>query len=523
MADDASTPPESNTDTVAQEALESIVTTPQKGHPTGYIDPRKYIRTYAQDLADAQGVSVVMAATPSAADETSGRGDVPDLVNAVQQDVQVEPERKEKPFAVDEELAKREEVLARLRAVRSQPERQAVEEAVPQEEPAAVEAPAEPARVTEVPAELPAYTPISSIFKASEHDDAPEPEVTEEAAPETVATPAVSEPAEPPAAPAPDFAPFSLPNLLSRTKQAASPLHTYSGDFADHIDEKKASTFSVLAAQADTAPVRRPTSAPSKSSLTLILAGAVCAVLVIGGGVALFAAYRSSSSSAPLSLVPTVTSLIPADETRELSSTDPRSTLVALSAESLPEGSLIVGYATESTTTATGILHSPISGVALLQALALGMPDIVLRNTSDATIGIIHAGSETRPFIILRTSSYERTRAGMLTWEGTVGDTLTDLYPAYPATQAPAVTPPSTSTSTALTAIATPVPSTSVSPLGMAGFADAVVANHDVRELKDEEGNVVLIYGYRDKETLLIARDEAAFTALIGRINSASK
>jgi hypothetical protein len=46
-----------------------------------------------------------------------------------------------------------------------------------------------------------------------------------------------------------------------------------------------------------------------------------------------------------------------------------------------------------------------------------------------------------------------------------------------------------------------------------------VVQNRDVRIFRDEEGRTVLLYGFRDKETLIIARDEASYLALVDRMN----
>jgi tRNA(His) 5'-end guanylyltransferase len=39
-----------------------------------------------------------------------------------------------------------------------------------------------------------------------------------------------------------------------------------------------------------------------------------------------------------------------------------------------------------------------------------------------------------------------------------------------------------------------------------------------VRALRDEEGRVLLLYGFSDKETLIIVRNEASYTALVERL-----
>jgi hypothetical protein len=89
----------------------------------------------------------------------------------------------------------------------------------------------------------------------------------------------------------------------------------------------------------------------------------------------------------------------------------------------------------------------------------------------------------------------------MLGWEPTMATDLALLYPSAS---------PTTSTGAAPQIIAVP------------RFIDSTVANHDVRVLKDSANQTILIYGYRDKETLIIAKNESAFTALLVRLSAAN-
>ena len=60
-------------------------------------------------------------------------------------------------------------------------------------------------------------------------------------------------------------------------------------------------------------------------------------------------------------------------------------------------------------------------------------------------------------------------------------------------------------------------------PVDPTDFVDAVVDNHDVRILKDAAGRSLMLYGFKDQQTLIIARDEAAFTLLVDRLNQAGQ
>lgn len=210
-----------------------------------------------------------------------------------------------------------------------------------------------------------------------------------------------------------------------------------------------------------------------------------------------------------------VPSLIEADETVKLEGVTGTELLLALRAvaeEPLVSGNVLVTYTTSASSTTKGLpIELPQPGGALVKALALNAPDILIRNIRpESTVGVINAGTETRPFFILRVSSFERTFAGMLAWESAMRSSLSFLYPSYP--NAPVEIPVETATTTAVQS-----PPVRRAP---ASFADAVVRNHDVRVLRDADGRSLMLYGYKDKETLIIARDEAAFLELVSRLNT---
>ena len=111
----------------------------------------------------------------------------------------------------------------------------------------------------------------------------------------------------------------------------------------------------------------------------------------------------------------------------------------------------------------------------------------------------MNAGAESRAFFIMKVSSYERTFAGMLEWEPRMLADLELLYPPHA----------NESTGTSTPAV-TALPS----------FSDEIVSNRDVRVLRDSVGRSLILYGYRDKETLIVARDEAAFAELLERLST---
>ncbi|MFZ1987699.1 MAG: hypothetical protein WAV21_01535 [Minisyncoccia bacterium] len=316
-----------------------------------------------------------------------------------------------------------------------------------------------------------------------------------------------AEPPRPPTLP-----PENLPGAPKATP-APERLHTYTSDFSNEIDTKRASTFSVLAAQADAGGL--PESATAANPNRGLLYALLTTILVVGGSTGLYFAYRYASNNAPVSLTPSsVSSLISADDKTSIEGTGVNllNAFHDAAEVSLPEGSVRVIYLSIATTTLTGETHILKPGGALVAALHLPAPDILLRNIGEeSTVGVVHAGGENRAFFILRANSYERTFAGMLSWEATIGQDLSFLYPPY--AELSVETPVATSTSAATT------PKSTVAKLPP-GFVDEIVANHDVRALKDGNGLTLLLYGYKDQKTLIIARDEAAFTTLLNRLSA---
>lgn len=315
-------------------------------------------------------------------------------------------------------------------------------------------------------------------------------------------------------------APLQAPAYVP-DKDSPSPIHTYTSDFSDRIDTKQASTFSVLAAQADAGGLKQSTKKSHKGALIV----AFGILLLVVGGVGAYAAYRYVATHSTVPIIPTVSSLVFADEREALTGEGAllMQALVDSSGKNLDQGHVRVVYLTQASTTADNQnITLALPGGRLVGALQLAAPDILIRNIApESTVGIVHAGDETRTFFILRVLSYERTFAGMLSWESTMEQTLAPLYPSYPV---PAIPAPTIATTTKIIKGKSVISTTTieaVAPVYQAPhFVDEVASNHDVRALKDGTGKTILLYGYRDKETLIIARDEAAFGELSNRLSA---
>ncbi len=334
--------------------------------------------------------------------------------------------------------------------------------------------------------------------------------------PETVhPAPAVIQPAPapaptPPTPPAPLVPPAVEPvPVVAPEEPRSSPLETYAGDFSEQVKKMKASTLSVLAAEQDSG-TRHAEVHPQKFSRNSIFYSIAGGVLIIAGGVGAYLAYTQYLATSTLVLLPAAAAApIFVDDRQPVSGTG--TALLQAVEQSvtrpLPSGSVRLLYLDTATTT----------NVSVFSALQLPAPGALLRNINapQSMAGIVNVDGTQSPFFILSVTSYSDTFAALLQWEPHLLRDLTKLFPPYPA---PAATAP-IATSTATTS--TPrimVANTVAVPVPVAAFFDATIANHDVRVYRDPFGRDVLLYGYWNQTTLVIARDAAAFTEIIGRL-----
>jgi hypothetical protein len=297
-----------------------------------------------------------------------------------------------------------------------------------------------------------------------------------------------------------------------------SPLHTYTEDVADEIKNSNASSFSVLAAEKD-APARPVAPRASVNKIIPIAAGVLLLLLGIG---AILGGYWYMTKNAPVPLVVSSASIVVSDAKVPLTGTGTtlQRAFADLATTDHPSDTITTVYVNVATTTREGITYLPSTGGAFITQMSLSAPDILLRNIDPSSVaGIVNTSGQSRPFMILRVLSYERTFSGMLTWESTMRSSLSMFYPLY----APNIPPPqsqiaSTSSSTPKQILPIQPIFTSDTTSPQNTFTDEVVSSHDARVLKDVSGRTLLIYGYADKQTLIIARNEAAFTFLISRL-----
>jgi hypothetical protein len=304
--------------------------------------------------------------------------------------------------------------------------------------------------------------------------------------------------------------PPSLPRARTPAPPLVSPIKTYSGDFLEMVKETHASTATVLAAEQDKKQKWVPQEAPkkSRSNLLYVIAGAV---LLIAGGTGAYVAY-TRYLSAVVPIVPTFGARAPifVDEREQLIGSG--ATLFRAVETSL---------ARPPTPNAVRLLYNN-TDTNIFSTLLAGAPDIVLRNTNadDSMVGIVNAAGSTSVFFILSVSSYSNTFSGMLFWEKSIPRDLAALWGAYPSLTGATVStsPAGSGKAGSGQATASSTSSGQATTTRATGFRDEVIANHDARVYRDSAGRSILLYGYWNQATLVIARDPIAFAEILQRL-----
>lgn len=301
------------------------------------------------------------------------------------------------------------------------------------------------------------------------------------------------------------------------------PLQTYSNDFRDRMKETHASTATVLAAEQDNAPrtSRVAPEEPPRVRLPYVIAGALLLVASVAGGIAAYVRYRTVS--APTVSAPVVSAPIFVDDREEISGDGSALVQAIMDSVNRPLAAGTVRLLSVARMDSTG--SPPASSSAdIFASLPLSAPEALLRNmkASGGMTGVIHVGGVQSPFFILSVSSYSTVFSGMLQWEPLMPEYLSGLFLPYTTQSLSTTTAASTaSTTAATTTVSKSAEEMSTASVFAAGFSDATIVNHDVRVYHDAAGREVLLYGFWNQSTLIIARDTTAFTEIVGRLATA--
>jgi hypothetical protein len=228
-------------------------------------------------------------------------------------------------------------------------------------------------------------------------------------------------------------------------------------------------------------------------------------LFVILGLAALFGVYYVAQEQASVPPAPQ-TSILFAEQTVSFSldnqsGQDLKNSLASARTKQLGNlGSITRVVPTIEATTSSGQLQEqPATIQQFFSALGMNPPAELMSAIGPQFFFGFHVVDTNAPLLVIPVTSYDHAFAGMLAWEPTMDQDLAPVFTSVPAT---------------MQVNGLPVQRT---------FQDEVLRNYDVRELTDDQGNVVLYYSFPTPTILVIAQSPYSFTEILSRLQAAGE
>jgi len=271
------------------------------------------------------------------------------------------------------------------------------------------------------------------------------------------------------------------------SNSSLKPLRTYRGDVEKAIEKKKESVATIALAEKRRRQKRGEPQNKMLKRETILQNGLIVFLiitLVLTGVTSLFIfLYAKSQEQQAISTFYKKT-IIPANrEENILFSGSETSVLIRQKIDSLAEESegeiVFISVNRDST---------PVAADTLIPALSPSAPPYLVRSFGelDYMLGVIRQ-KVWAPLLFIKTDSFEIGFSGMLEWESAIKDEFGVIFSF----------------------------SDSLSPSAV--FEDKIIKNKDTRVLKNAGGEIVFVYGFLDKQTILISSNPEAWADILGR------
>lgn len=262
------------------------------------------------------------------------------------------------------------------------------------------------------------------------------------------------------------------------------PIRTYQSDVADAVRAKNESVASISLAEKKRAEDRGYV-APKRTGDggRGIVIALLSLVLIGAGGLAVYVTFIKAKPEQVV-VVPKPTSLISVSK-EMVFNVDGKQGSVILS-EIKNEGDLI-GVNTGSLGNIKIIIENDkrVSPQDFFKLTEWKAPDTFVRSIKDFMVGVYGRELGAEIFIVLKTESFEISFPGMLAWEKNIAKDMFGLFESVPGV-----------------------------------FVDGFIKNRDVRMIKDENGNVSVLYSFLDPNTVVITKSSEAFVAVLNQFTT---
>jgi hypothetical protein len=293
-------------------------------------------------------------------------------------------------------------------------------------------------------------------------------------------------------------------------RPVVSSLRTLKDDLRDLVKVRKMSLIHAASLESErrkkTSDVESTVSASrGQRRLRMFRFIAGLAVLLAVGSAALFAIFIVQSERTGGSVTDFGAGIVFAEQTLSfplLPDMTPPEARTQLST-SRNQGSLTLGAMLRIVPTIiakddSGTNHErPATAFEFITGITSDAPDELTRNLSDDFFFGVHTVDENVPVIILPISSYQNVFAGMLAWETTMNEDFSPLFSRVHYEK--------------LDAQGVPI---------LARFEDVLIKNYDVRALRDERGDIKMMYSFPSRNYLIIAESPHSFVEALARLRA---
>lgn len=272
-------------------------------------------------------------------------------------------------------------------------------------------------------------------------------------------------------------------------------LRTFQGDVEETIHNKKTSVAKVFVAEQESK--KKPElELPQKRSGSIFLTHGILplvgVVLFVSGAITLVTIYYNiASNSAPIKVI-LDNSLVPYTDKMALDLPKP--------VDILNREQILKTLSDKKNTynkSVGSVLYlqflynkTELSSVEFFQNIAATAPPSLARSFGEKYMSGIYSFDTNEVFLLLSTDDYGITYAGMLKWENSMANDLSLLFPNTPTLSA---------------------------GLDTTIFKDDSFNNQDVRILRNSSGQIGLVYGFIDKNILVITANEKIYQALVNK------
>jgi hypothetical protein len=335
--------------------------------------------------------------------------------------------------------------------------------------------------------------------------------------------PVVSNPVPPPAPPPPIPKPIPPPPppppIPPKMPEKQPVIRTYETDLTENFAHGKSSIASIAIAESKRkeelnringlnktgGPIERSDDlyAKPKGYYVKRIALSLFSVTLIGGGiVGGYYLYLQSPLAAPKVVPQTIIprNIILSDKQISLDTDNiPNEQLISQIYSEFNKNPLATGKILELTLQENvGGVTKNMTGSSFIEKADLNMPNLLVRTITDKWMlgSYSEENNQATPIIALNTDFFQNSFAGMLSWERTMPEDFSLLLNYRSKVQFGGLDDATI----------------------QGQFVDRQIRNRDVREFINGRGELLFLYSFIDKETMIITTTESAFIAILDRI-----